>query len=165
MLVGCFKNCCACWLHQELWLLLRRDPLNITFYEYTQLYAWKTYKALSQIRYNAEFRSIKIIPASACCSVSPDLISTNVSLERLNAGKLIWLLLKLIVKDGFTGEYITVFTVGSNSRLTSPVFLLGRIMIYFISYNLSKAFHNLANGKKKWTLVIYKTQRNYDKIL
>ncbi|OBS80066.1 hypothetical protein A6R68_21732, partial [Neotoma lepida] len=43
--------------------------------------------------------------------VSPDLISTNVSLERLNSGKLIRLLLKLIVKDGFTGEYITVFTI------------------------------------------------------
>lgn len=156
-LARCFKNCSACWLYQELRLLPMREPLNTAFYEYVQLYAWKPHKALSQIRYNTEFGSIKIIWAAACCSVSPDLISTDMSLERLDAGK-------LIVRDGFRGDYITVFTAASNSRLTFTIFLLGRIMIYFISHNLSKASSNLSNGKK-WTLVIYTAQRNCKEIL
>lgn len=105
------------------------------------------------MRHNAKSRSIKIILDVAWRSVAPDLISINASLERLSADKLIWLLLKLSVKGGFTAEYITVFTVGSNSRLTFTIFLRGRVMIYFISYNLFKAFNNLSDGKK-WTLVI-----------
>lgn len=163
-LARCFKNCSACWLYQELWLLSRREPLNIAFYEYVQLYAWKSYKAVAQIRSNTEFGSIKIILAAACCSVSPDLISTDMSLERLDAGKLIGLLLKLIVKDGFRGDHITGFTVASNLRLAFTIFLLGRIMIYFISHNLSKASSNLSNGKK-WTLVIHTAQRNCKEVL
>lgn len=161
-LARCFKNCSACWLYQELWLLPRREPLNIAFYEYVQLYAWNPYKALAQIRSNTEFGSIKIILAAACCSVSPDLISTAMSLERLDAGKLIGLSLKLIVKEG--GDHITGFTAASKSRFTFTIFLLGRIMTYFISHNLSKAFSNLSNGKK-WTLIIYTAQRNCKEVL
>lgn len=114
-----------------------------------QLYARKTYKARLQMRHNAESRSIKVILAAAWRSVAPDLISANASLERLNAAELVWFLLMCFVKGGFTAEYITDFTVGSNSRLTFTIVLRGRIMVYFISHNLSKAFNNLSNGKER----------------
>lgn len=96
-----------------------------------------------------ESRSIKIILAFAWRSVAPDLISTNVTLERLSADKLIWLPLKLTVKGDFTAKCITVFTVGSNPRLTFTISLRGRVMIYFISHNLPKAFNHLSDGGKK----------------